>query len=337
MRELAQLWSEFEARRLRETARWRYYFIQRLQADGFTVVENNARPPKAFAKAWKQWKDERDDQHWHTILTVADPLPDDDLDTLRLAGNEITRALRLRNVRWHIETAKADSLVVDQDRDLMKAGGRKRLFHLRDWLSTLNDLQTADQGQRDEGRPIHQRRYGVYERDTIASLFRLLGHEGTPEEQLMGFIDSFRESMSAFDVAARYGMVTSQEAMSKFKALGHYGNNARTVCGLCRWLLEYFGLKVKSGRRRLDGDLVTCYQIDAETLDYRLERARFAAARRGVIRNVYSSPQYTKVITSDSKQSNTTVHPKTSWAAAPKAFAERLAALGMPSQLRLPI
>lgn len=332
MLEMAQVWSAFQARRLRESARWRSHFARRLQEDGFTVVENNAHAPKAFSEAWRAWKQARADQDFTDVLGMDERgLPDEELDRLRMAGNEITREYNLRNKRWKIEEAKADPDVNNRDRDLMKHDGRRGLFHLRDWFSSMENLQAADQQQRDDSLPIHRRRNSALGHRVLSALFTLAGHDGTPEEQLAGFISTFQQDISRTDVSTRYAMLTTPIAMSKFKALGHYGNNALTPTGLCRWLLEYLGLNLVSTRRRIDGKLTMFYRVDADELAYRLQRARHAAQQRRVIRNVYSPSIY---ISDQAKRPDPHTTQPAGWAGDPEAFAARMALIGAPTPKR---
>jgi hypothetical protein len=279
--ELAQLWAAFEARAQHETARWRHHFTRRLQAGGYSVGENNARAPETFADAWKAWSDARAEQAWAFVRdAVGKALSDDRRDALRMAGVEITRDMHLANTRWHVENALGHDAVTERDRDLMKRRGLDGLYRLRDWLGGEDALIDDDRAQHDEGRPIHRRRYSTLARRTLAALFRLMSHDGTPEAQLAAFLSFFQTERPRADVEARYGALTSDRALALFRALGHRGNNALTVPGLCRWLLAYFGLKVNSRQVRTPDGRTMAYQLDADMLAYRLARARQAAALR---------------------------------------------------------
>jgi hypothetical protein len=280
--EIARLWSLFTERRLRESARWRHYFIQRLQANGYAVQANNARAPQAYSETLKNWRQERKDNQWAYILSAVDQaLSDETIDGLRMRGVEITTEHRLQNTRYKIERALGHMGVTDQDRDLVDPRGRKRLFRLADLFADESELLTADQDEASAGRPIQKRRYRTLNLKVFSKLLTLAGLKGAPESQFLSFVEYFQTERSAPDVCERFAAFNTPDALRLFEALGHHGNNARTIPGLCRWLVEYFGLKLTSHQRREETGRAMFYQVDANTLAYRLDRARRAAALRG--------------------------------------------------------
>lgn len=294
--EMLQLWSQFEARRLRESAQWHHYFAQRLHANGYTVTVNPAKAPQAFIDNLKAWRSERADENWQFVQN-ADGLgrSDDDLSKLRMAGVEITRELRLQNTRYKIERALGHDHITDLDRDLMTWHGRNRLFHLSDLFTAESELIASDRQQSAEGRPLQKRKHRTLNQRMIAALLRLAGFtDATVEGQYLAFVDYFRIERPASEISERFEAFTTQHALSKFQALGHYGNNARSAVGLCRWLLEYCGLKLNSTRRGRAEGRYMAYQLDADLLDYQLTRARRSAQER--TRNVSIQGEYTFVV-----------------------------------------
>lgn len=290
--EIAELAAQFKARRMRETAQWRMYFAQRLKQNGYKVQANNAKAPPAFAEMLKDWRKQRRDDQWGVVLNaVEQALPDEELDALRIRGVEITTDLKLRNVRYRIEGALGHDDLKDADRDLVDERGRRRLFRLRDLFTETTALIDSDRAQAEEGRALQKRRYHALNQGVIAKLLRCAEFEGTVEKQFLAFAEYFKTERSRTDLEARFAVFTTPEALSLFEALGHRGNNARTAHGLCRWLIEYVGLKLNSRQRRIDdGSRQMFYQADAEVLAYRLERARRAAqVREGRLsKNVHS-------------------------------------------------
>ncbi len=283
--EMLQLWAQFEERRQRETARWRQYFAARLKANGYTVAANNAKPSKTFTTQWSTWLETRNETGWQIILAAqGQALPDGDLDKLKLAGHEITRDLKLRNTRYKIEQALHHENVTDQDRDLVKTLGRKRLFRLTDLVSESAELLAADAQENDEGVPLAQRLYRHFDYEVSARLFSMIGLNGSPETQFLAFTAFFQEKQTATTISERFAAFGTPEALDRFQALGHRGNNARTVTGLCRWFLKYFGISLHSEQTGRGPDRQMTYWIDADHLAYRLERARtrvrYAAAHR---------------------------------------------------------
>jgi hypothetical protein len=131
-------------------------------------------------------------------------------------------------------------------------------------------------------------------RRIVEKLLTLPGFTGSGEDQFLAFVEYFKTERSADDVKERFSAFTTPEALRLFEALGHYGTNARTATGLCRWLIEYFGLKLVSRQHRVEGIREMVYQIDAEILAYRLERARQAAANRQAeaSKNIDSEAKY---------------------------------------------
>lgn len=293
--ELLKLWSQSEERHRRESARWRFYFTRRLTDNGYTVQENGASAPKAFADGLDDWRQTRRDGEWDFVREADElALPDEEVDILRQRRVEITRELKLRNVRYKIETALAHNVVSEQDRDLMNPRKRASLFRLTDLFTDEDDLLKEDRLQSDEGRPLQKRRYQTLKRRLFSKLMRLVAIDGTPEAQFSTFLAFFEDEHTASEVAERFAAFTSDEAMRLFKALGHFGNNARTIPGLCRWLLDYFGLSLGSRRIGRADDRQMAYQLDADELAYRLERARRAAEMR--TKNVYPEHEYTFVV-----------------------------------------
>ena len=283
--ELLQLWAQFTALDLKEKARWRHYFTQRLQAEGFTVVENNASAPEAFAAALDQWRADRQEQKTALVVgATGQALSDDDLENLRREGQEISRHLKLRNVRFKVNEARGDDAMTPLDADLIERSGRSKLFHLRDLLRSEIDLLDEDRQEALRGNAIQKRRYKALNQRVLGKLLSLAGFKvGTVEQRFLMFAGYFKEERSATEVAERFGAFTGDEAMRLFKALGHYGNNAQTVIGLCRWLLDYFGLCLMSRQLRSEGTRMMFYRIDLETFEYRLDRARRA---NGLSKNV---------------------------------------------------
>jgi hypothetical protein len=286
--ELLQLWSQFEARRLKETARWRHYFTLRLAENGYTVSVNPAKAPQTFIDSLKEWKQARSDANWEFVQN-ANGLgrSDDDLQKLRMAGVEITRELRLSNIRYKVERALGHDHITDLDRDLMTGRGRRSLFRLSDLFTDETDLMASDRQQAAVGRPLQKRSHKTLNQRTIAQLLRLAGFaQNTPEAQFLAFSDYFRTERPGDEITERFEAWAGEYALRLFKALapasegGHHGNNARTVVGLCRWLLEYFGLKLTSIRRGRAEDRYMAYVIDLDLLDYCLARARHAAQER---------------------------------------------------------
>ncbi len=289
-----QLWAKFEARRQREMAQWRRSFMRRLQANGYSYTENNAPAPASFVETFKQWRIERKDRYWNTVLkAVGTALPDEKLDSLRMKGVEIDETLKLRNTRFKIEQVLAVETVSEQDRDLMNSRNRHRLIRLSNLMEDEIETLDSDRQAGEEGQPLHKRRYATLDRRTTSRLFTLVGQSGTPEQQLLAFVDYFRQERSASEVEARYVALKSDRAIKLFEALGHRDNNSRTVTGLCRWLVNYFGLKLISCQRRFEGARCMFYQMDADVLAYRLARARQAVQARLLSRNVISLEENT--------------------------------------------
>ena len=289
-----QLWAKFEARRQREMAQWRRSFIRRLQANGYTYTENNAPAPISFIETFKQWRTARKDRHWNTVLeAVGTALPDEKLDSLRMKGVKIDETLKLRNTRFKIEQVLAVETVSERDRDLMNSRNRQRLIRLSDLMGDEIETIDSDRQAGEEGRPLHKRRYATLDRRTMSKLFTLVEHSGTPEQQLLAFVDYFRQERRAADVEARYATLKSDRAIKLFEALGHRDNNSRTVTGLCRWLVNYFGLKLISCQRRSEGARCMFYQMDADVLAYRLARARQAVQAQLLSKNVISLEENT--------------------------------------------
>ncbi|MEO8394976.1 MAG: hypothetical protein ABI700_18410, partial [Chloroflexota bacterium] len=305
--ELAQLWSKFEARRRAESAQWRCSFVQHLQANGYSVDTNNAAAPAAFSEMLRAWRKTRKDRHWTGVQTAqGEALPTLELDRLRMNGVEITETLKLRNLRFMIELALAVDTVGEQDRDLMTEDNRKRLYRLQDLVGDEIEVLDADRQQAQEGRPLHKRRYSTLDRRAVVRLFELAGHSGSPEQQLIAFTGYFSPERAAADVEERYEALMSDRATRLFEALGHRGNNSRTVTGRCRWLMEFFGLKLKSKQRRekgapQDAPRPMFYQIDADFLAYRLARARRAAHERLLSKNVQDQEECTFLDTPEAK------------------------------------
>lgn len=290
------IWSRFEARRRRETAQWRVHFARRLKENGYIVQANNASAPQAFADALSLWRKERKKGQQDFVLKVVDPLPDKLLDTLRMRGVEISRELNLRNVRYHIERALGHPNMTDQDFELMDERGRQRLFRLIDLLTSEDDLLAADRTQAEKGCPLQKRYYAALNVHEFSRLLTLAELPGTPEAQFMAFVEYFHSEHSAEEVSERFAVFATPEAARLFEALGHRGNNARTVTGRCRWLLEYLlGSSVLSSRqRRIDGTRPTFYKVDMQLVTYRMKRARRAAAlHREMSKNVYSEAKST--------------------------------------------
>ena len=276
--ELLQLWAQFTALDLKEKARWRHYFTQRLQTEGFTVVENNAGAPEAFAAALDQWRADRQEQKIASVLSATgQAISDDDLAELRQTGEEITHDLKLRNVRFKVNEARGDDAMTPLDDDLIDRSGRAKLFRLRDLLRSEIDLLDEDRKEALDGTAIQKRRYKALNQRVLGKLLSLAGFKvGTVEQRFLMFAGFFKEERSAAEVAERFSVFTGDSAMRLFKALGHYGNNAQTVIGLCRWLLDYFGLSLISRQLRSAGVRMMFYRIDLDRFEYRLDRARRA-------------------------------------------------------------
>jgi hypothetical protein len=280
--ELLHLWSQFEARKLKESSQWRSFFAARLKQSGFAVAANNARAPQPFIDDWKVWKEQRDDENWQYIYEAeGSARSDDELNALRIAGVEISHELKLQNVRYKIERALGHENFTQDDRDLVSQHGRRRHFRLVDLFTDPGDLISSDRAQSSEGKPLQKRSYRTLNQRIVSTLLNMAGFTGpTIEAQFLEFADYFRAERPAAEISERFEVYTSQKALSKFQAIGHHGNNARTAPGLCRWLLEYFGLKLESFRRGRAEGRYMAYQINVETLEHRLERARRAALER---------------------------------------------------------
>ncbi|MEO8395641.1 MAG: hypothetical protein ABI700_21780, partial [Chloroflexota bacterium] len=212
---------------------------------------------------------------------------------LRMKGVEIDETLKLRNTRFKIEQVLAVETVSEQDRDLMNLRNRQRFIRLSDLMGDEIETLDSDRQAGEEGQPLHKRRYATLDRRTMSRLFTLVEHSGTPEQQLLAFVDYFRQERSAADVEARYAALKSDRAIKLFEALGHRDNNSRTVTGLCRWLINYFGLKLISCQRRSEGARCMFYQMDSNVLAYRLARSKQAVQARLLSKNVISLEENT--------------------------------------------
>lgn len=280
--EMLKLWAAFKARALQESAQWRKYFAQRLQANGFSIQVNEARAPIAFVEQMKQWKVERADSDWSFVLeAVGQALTDESLDKLRMGRTEITRDLKLRNVRAKIEAVLHHENVTADDRDLLVYKGRKRLSWLTDLFTDIGDLLASDLNQSNEGAPLQKRKYRALNISIVSALLKLAGFVGkTPEAQLMAFVEYFSSEHPTDEINERFEPWITSAGLRKFEALGHRDNNARTTRGLVRFFCELFGLKLDSIRHGRAENRYRAYQLNAETTAYRIERARRAASLR---------------------------------------------------------
>lgn len=280
--EILKLWAAFKARALQESAQWRKYFAQRLQANGFSVQVNNARAPIAFVEQVKQWKVERADTDWQFIQDASgQALNDESLDKLRMGGVEITHDLKLRNIRAKIELALHHEHVTADDRDLVAYRGRKRLSWLKDMFTDIGDLLASDLNQSTEGAPLQKRKYRALNIGIVSELLKLAGFFGkTPETRLMAFVEYFSTEHPTDEINERFAPWITSAGIRKFEALGHRDTNARTPRGLCRFFCDLFGLTLESIRRgRADGRY-RAYQLNADSTAYRIDRARRAASLR---------------------------------------------------------
>lgn len=296
--ELLQLWAQFEARRLKETAQWRRYFAARLKANGYSAATNTAKAPQAFRQALKEWQGERAESDWHFVLqgAVGRALDKPTLERFRLAGHEITHEMRLLNTRQKIETALTHEDVTELDFDLMKRRARIGLYRLADMLKDESALLDADRAQALEGRPIQKKSNRAETRRLLAELLALMGFkESTPAAQVIALAEYASTEHTATELKARFAALESDEALELFKALGHYGNNARTIPGLYRWVLGLFGLELDSRRIGRAESREMVYKLNEHTA-YRLARSRRAAGLKACTTNVYSTTQYTKVV-----------------------------------------
>lgn len=280
--EMLQLWAQYEARALKESAQWQTYFAARLKANGFTVNVNAARAPQAFIEQVKEWRAERIDSDWLFVeAAVGLAIDRETLKKMRDAGEEITRELNLRYERHTIEQALGHDEVTSKDRDLMGYKGKRCHFKLSDLCTDISDLKAADRSQANDGLPLQKRKYRTLHQRIVSELLKLAGITGaTVEAQFVAFVKYFSIERSDAEVTERFATWGTESALSKFKAIGHQGNNARTVKGLCRWFLASHGLRLNSIRRgRADGRYMA-YMLDSDTTAYRLARAQRTAFER---------------------------------------------------------
>lgn len=280
--EMLKLWAAFKARALQESAQWRKYFAGRLQANGFSVRFNDARAPIEFVDQVKQWRVERSDADWSFVLeAVGQSLTDESLDKLRMGGQKITHDLKLRNIRAKIEGVLHHEHVTADDRDLMQYKGRKRLSWLTDLFTDSGDLLASDLNQSNEGAPLQKRKYRALNSSIVSALLKLAGFDGkTPEAQLMACREYFRTEHPNNEVTERFKPWATDAGLRKIEALGHHGNNATTVTGLVRFFFNLIGFDLNSIRRGRAEGRYRAYILNAETTDYRIDRAMRAAALR---------------------------------------------------------
>lgn len=278
--EMLQLWAQFEARRLQESAQWRAYFAARLQANGYTMQGNNARAPLAFIEGLKAWKAERKDSDWQTVLDTLITRDDEDIERLRIARVEITRDLKLQNVRYKIERALGHADVTETDRDLMQRQGRRALFALTDLLADESAAIATDRAQANEGRPLQKRAYKTLSRGMFSKLMRAAAITGDPQEQLLQFAAYFSQERSAAEITERFQALADPANSKLLEMFQHRGDNAQTVTGICRRILRYFGLEVISRQTGRGDSRQMAYRLDLDVYEYRLARARRAYAER---------------------------------------------------------
>src|SRR5690606_35450063 len=171
------------ARRRKETAHWRKYFASRLTTNGYTVLVNTAKAPQSFVETLKDWRQKRQDSDWQFIFEAqSQALPDDDLESMRPKGIEITRELKLLNIRYKIEKALGHEDVTDADRDLMNERNRDRHFNLVNILLPSSKLLATDREQA-AGLPVQKRKYKLHERQVQNELFGMVGFTGSIDER----------------------------------------------------------------------------------------------------------------------------------------------------------
>jgi len=280
--EMLELWAAYKEIDLRETARWTLYFAARLKDNGYQVAANNARASKPFIDAFKEWDNTRKAEAWDFVREAEGlALDDQSLEKIRLGKQEITYELRLRNLRDKIEKALGHNGVTEHDRDLMSDHGRAALYRLADIFADECAIVEIDAAQADDGTPIQKRSYRTLSRGVFSKIMRMVGIEGSAERQFTTFTDYFRAEHSAAEVAERFAAFTTPECMTLFKALGHYGTNALTITGLCRWIMQHFGIDLKSRRiGRAETRQMTYEIADLEALEYVISRAKTSAKLR---------------------------------------------------------
>ncbi len=279
--EILDLWSRYQERHLREVARWRQYFAERLKNNGFKVQWHTISISKELRAAFKAWRDERKDNDWQFVLGADGlSLEDTDIDEIRSRRLEITHELRLRNERYQIERVLGSKTLSDRDSDLMSKKNRAALYKA---IQRRNDDTLAlDAAESREGIPLQKRRYSHAELAIIGKLLTSIGFEGRPGQQDEALLKFLLETRTASELKARFAILADEEATKLFKALGHQTENANTALGRLKWLLDYlWGIRLISQRKGRGEHRYMVYSLEADRVNYLIARRdRAAAAER---------------------------------------------------------